>query len=135
MLIGGLAKATGTKINTIRFYEEIGIMPEAARTAAGQRTYADQDIERLAFIRKARKMGFSIDEARSLLQLKDAPNENCDRAGEIAARHLQGVEERLASLKALREELRRVTVSCKGGDVSSCKIIKSLSRGSAVPPA
>mgnify|MGYP003630466050 CR=1 FL=1 len=67
MLIGGIAKATGTKVNTIRFYEEIGLMPEAARTAAGQRTYTESEVKRLSFIRRARKLGFSIDETRSLL--------------------------------------------------------------------
>ena len=81
MLIGGLSKATGTKVNTIRFYEDIGLMPEAARTAAGQRTYKEQDVERLSFIRHARKLGFSIDETRSLLSVKARPDQSCDEAG------------------------------------------------------
>ncbi len=130
MLIGGLAKATGTKINTIRFYEDIGLMPEAERTPSGQRTYIDQDVERLTFIRSARKLGFSISEARSLLKLKDAPSERCQEAMNIAARHLRGVDERLAQLTALRGELLDITLSCKGGTVSDCKIIDSLSRSS-----
>lgn len=128
MLIGGLAKATGTKINTIRFYEEIGIMPEAARTAAGQRTYEDRDIERLSFIRRARKLGFSIGEARSLLELKNEPDGECQKAADIAYRHLHSVDERLAELTALREELLQITEPCRGGSVSDCVIIEKISR-------
>jgi len=70
MLIGGLAKATGTKVNTIRFYEDIGLMPEPERTAAGQRTYTERDVKRLAFIRQARKLGFSIEGSNSISLLK-----------------------------------------------------------------
>ena len=135
MLIGGLAKATGTKVNTIRFYEDIGLMPKAARTAAGQRTYTERDAKRLAFIRQARKLGFSIEEARSLLELKNTPNGSCHKAGDIAKRHLLSVEDRLTHLEALRVELENVVVSCTGGDVSDCKIIEVLSqsRPSSVP--
>lgn len=128
MLIGGIAKATGTKVNTIRFYEEIGLMPEAARTAAGQRTYTESEVKRLSFIRRARKLGFSIDETRSLLGLKATPNESCSKAGDIASRHLRAVEERISQLQALRSELQRVVVACTGGEVSDCKIIEALSR-------
>ena len=131
MLIGGLAKATGTKVNTIRFYEDIGLMPEAARTAAGQRTYTERDVERLAFIRQARKLGFSIEEARSLLELKNTPKGSCDKAGDIAKQHLLSVEDRLTRLEALRAELENVVVSCTGGEVSDCKIIETLSQSRA----
>ena len=135
MLIGGLAKATGTKVNTIRFYEDIGLMPEAARTAAGQRTYTERDVKRLAFIRQARKLDFPIDEARSLLELKNTSCGSCDKAGDIAKRHLLSVEDRLAHLEALRAELKNMVVSCTGGAVSDCKIIETLSqsRPSSVP--
>ena len=135
MLIGGLAKATGTKVNTIRFYEDIGLMPEPERTAAGQRTYTERDVKRLAFIRQARKLGFSIEEAHSLLELKNTPNGKCDKASDIAKRHLLSIEERLTHLEALRAELENVVVSCKGGDLSDCKIIETLSqsRPSFVP--
>ena len=71
--IGGLAKRTGTKVNTIRFYEDIGLLPCAARTASGRRTYGDEDVGRLAFIRNARGLGFSIDEIRSLTALALGP--------------------------------------------------------------
>ena len=131
MLIGGIAKATGTKVNTIRFYEDIGLMPEAARTAASQRTYVERDVERLSFIRRARRLGFSIDETRSLLSLKAKPNESCDKAGNIAARHLQSVEERISQLQTLRSELKGVVAACTGGEVSDCKIIETLTRGRA----
>ena len=135
MLIGGLSKATGTKVNTIRFYEDIGLMPEAARTAAGQRTYKEQDVERLSFIRHARKLGFSIDETRSLLSVKARPDQSTGEAGDIALRHLRAVDERISRLQALRSELRSVVAACTGGEVSECKIIETLSRNPAASSA
>ena len=76
-LIGDLARRTGTKSNTIRFYEEIGLMPKAARTEAGRRTYAEVDFRRLSFIRHSRGLGFSIDEIRSLMALSDVYITDC----------------------------------------------------------
>ncbi len=129
MLIGGLAKATDTKVNTIRFYEEIGVMPVAERTPAGQRVYKKADLDRLSFIRHGRALGFSLEEVRSLIELKDTPDQNCETAAEIAGKHLAGVEHRLAQLAMLREELLNVVSSCAGGKVANCRIIESISQG------
>lgn len=129
MLIGGLAKATNTKVNTIRFYEDIGLMPVAARTPSGQRSYTDDDIRRLSFIRHARALGFSTDEVRSLIELKDTPDEDCEIAAQIAASHLTSVEQRLAQLKRLRDELANVVSSCSGGKVINCRIIELIAEG------
>ena len=93
--IGGLAKRTGTKVNTIRFYEDIGLLPCAARTASGRRTYGDEDVGRLAFIRNARGLGFSIDEIRSLTALALGPGQDCAEIRALAARHLLDVDEKL----------------------------------------
>lgn len=128
MLIGGLAKATNTKVNTIRFYEDIGLMPVAARTPSGQRIYTDDDVRRLSFIRHARALGFSTDEVRSLIELKDTPDEDCDIAAQIAASHLASVEHRLVQLKRLRDELTNVVSSCSGGKVIDCRIIESIAQ-------
>lgn len=126
LLIGDLAGATGTKVNTIRFYEEIGLMPRAARTASGRRTYGRPDLDRLAFIRRGRALGFSIDEIRSLIQLSARPDQDCAEAAEIARCHLRDVEARLRSLRALRKELRKVADSCPGGTVNSCGVIEAI---------
>lgn len=129
MLIGGLARATDTKVNTIRFYEDIGLMPVAARTPSGQRTYENTDLRRLAFIRHARTLGFSTDEVRSLIELKNTPDQDCAMAAQIATRHLNNVELRLTQLTRLREELLSVVSSCSGGKVTDCRIIESISQG------
>ena len=85
LAIGDLARQTGTKVNTIRFYEEIGLLPEALRTASGRRTYDTADLRRLAFIRHARQLGFSIPEIRSLLALSDQPDRDCAEARPLRA--------------------------------------------------
>lgn len=139
LMIGDLAAATGTKVNTIRFYEEIGLMRRAARTASGRRTYGAGDLERLRFIRHARKLGFETDEIRSLLALGDDPERQCDEVTEIALRHLADVNQKITRLMILRDELGQIAGSCEGGSVSECRIMESLSAeytsGSSVKPA
>src|SRR3546814_1928137 len=96
--IGALASRTGTKVNTIRFYEDIGLLPPAARTASGRRSYGPEDVRRLAFIRSARGLGFSIDEIRSLKALAAGPEQDCAEVRALAARHLLDVDERLEQI-------------------------------------
>lgn len=127
LMIGDLAAATGTKVNTIRFYEDIGLMPRAARTASNRRTYSPSDISRLAFIRHGRDLGFSIDEVRSLMNLSSHPDRDCADASAIARRHLRDVEERLTRLELLRAELTRIADSCEGGLTADCSVIEALS--------
>ena len=132
LMIGDLAAATGTKVNTIRFYEEIGLMRRAARTQSGRRTYGAGDLERLRFIRHARKLGFETDEIRSLLALSDDPERQCGEVTQIALRHLADVNERISRLTLLRDELGRMARSCAGGIVSECRIMESLSAEHAI---
>ncbi len=127
-LIGDLARRTGTKINTIRFYEEIGLMPKAARTAAGRRIYAEADFRRLSFIRHSRGLGFSIDEIRSLIALSDQPDQDCAEAAMIARRHIHGIEDRIARLEALQNQLTTIVTSCAGGRAADCNIIEAIAR-------
>ena len=129
-MIGNLAAATGTKVNTIRFYEEIGLMPRALRTAAGRRTYGTSDVERLSFIRHGRALGFSIGEIRSLMDLSDHPERDCGDAAEIAREHLRSVEERISSLRVLRTALKLVANSCPGGPAADCRVIEGIAAGS-----
>lgn len=129
--IGGLAKRTGTKVNTIRFYEDIGLLPCAARTASGRRSYGDEDVGRLAFIRNARGLGFSIDEIRSLTALALGPGQDCAEIRALAARHLLDVDEKLERMARLRAELGRIVQLCDGGPVSDCRVIEAIAAGNA----
>ena len=126
LMIGDLARRTGTKVNTIRFYEDIGLLPPPARTAAGRRTYAEGDVRRLAFIRHGRGLGFSIEEIRSLMKLSDQPDQDCAEAGAIARRHLRAIEGRIARLELLRDELAKAALSCEGGRAADCRVIEAI---------
>lgn len=126
LMIGDLAKRTGTKINTIRFYEDIGLMPEAARTSGGRRTYGEGQVRQLGFIRHARELGFSVDEIRSLIALSANPDQDCREAGAIARRHLASVEDRITRLVALRDALGEATRSCEGGKIADCRVMEAI---------
>lgn len=125
--IGGLARDTGCKVQTIRYYEQIGLMPEPLRTNGNQRRYDLQHAERLAFIRHSRELGFSLDAIRQLLDLSDEPDQTCEDVDAIAKNQLQEVNRRIASLKALKTELERMITQCRGGKVGDCRIIRVLS--------
>lgn len=127
MKIGNLAKATGTKVETVRYYEGIGLMPEPERTSANYRSYTPAHRDRLNFIRHARELGFDIGDVRSLLNLADQPDRDCGEVDRIASGHLQAVDEKIARLEVLREELGRVIGQCRGGQVSDCRIMEVLS--------
>ena len=127
LMIGDLASATGTKVNTIRFYEEIGLMRPATRTESGRRTYGEEDLNRLRFIRYARKLGFETEETRSLLALSGQPDRQCGEVIEIAQRHLADVQEKISQLVLLRDELGRMAQLCSGGTIAECRIMESLS--------
>jgi len=125
--IGYVAKQTGLKIPTIRFYEQEGLLPEPARTPSGRRVFSDADVKRLAFIKHCRELGFDLDDIRSLLRLSDHPEAPCDDAVRIAQEHLLATRKRIAQLRALERELKRVTETCHGGTVAVCGIIEALS--------
>ena len=124
--IGNLSRRTGTKVQTIRYYEQIGLLREAERSAGGQRRYTDKDFERLAFIRHARELGFALEAIRELLDLADNPGRSCREADTIARRHLVRVEQRIRRLEALRTELDRMIEECSGGKVAECRVIEVL---------
>nr|WP_275982152.1 helix-turn-helix domain-containing protein [Frigidibacter sp. ROC022] len=126
MTIGTLAKRTGSKVQTIRYYEQIGLMPEPERTEGGQRRYSGAALDRLSFIRHARDLGFSLDAIRELLTLSDNPGQPCTDIDAIAQKHLRAVEARLVRLEALRRELRRMIGECSGGAVSECRVLEVL---------
>lgn len=124
--IGAVAKATGLKIPTIRFYEAEGLIDAPERTGSGRRLYSDADMKRLSFIRHTRALGFELDDIRSMLVLSDRPEQPCGDVDLIARRQLEAIETRIAQLKALRKELSRVVQSCAGGKVRECRVIEAL---------
>lgn len=124
--IGHLASATGTRVETIRYYERIGLLPKPGRSASNYRAYSSRDARRLGFIRHARGLGFDIAEVRSLLALADEPDRDCAEVDAIATDHLAGVERRLTQLTALREELVRIVGACRAGRVAECRVLEVL---------
>lgn len=125
-MIGELAKRTDTKVQTIRYYEEIGVMPKAIRAANNRRLYAENHLERLTFIRHSRELGFSLDDIRNLLELSDQPERPCEEVDAIARGHLKEVERKIAALEVMQAELKRMISHCSGGTISDCRIIKVL---------
>jgi DNA-binding transcriptional MerR regulator len=126
LTIGKLSVATGVKVPTIRYYEEIGILPEAERSAGNQRLYGRMALDRLTFIRHARELGFPLDAIRDLLSLSDRPDQSCAAADAIARAQLVAVEGRIARLNALKAELDRMVVQCAGGRIADCRVIEVL---------
>ena len=126
LTIGALAKKTGTKVQTIRYYEQIQLMPDPGRTEGGQRRYGDADLDRLSFIRHARQLGFTLEAIRELLDLSDHPDRPCHEADAIARRQLKQVEQRLTRLEALRTELKRMVHECAGSRTADCRVLEVL---------
>lgn len=124
--IGALAKRTQVKIPTIRYYEQIGLLPSAARNDGNQRRYGQGEIDRLNFIRHARELGFEIDDIRELLTMAAEPQASCHQADSIARNHLAAMDRRIARLQALRGELKRMISECGHGRISDCRIIEAL---------
>ena len=125
--IGHLAKATDTKVETIRYYERIGLLPLPARTAGNYRVYSQTHFHRLSFIRRARHLGFSIEQVRDLLGLSDERDRPCEAVDAIAREHLAAVDRKIADLQALRRELGSLISQCGCGTIADCRIIEALS--------
>ena len=126
LTIGMLANQTGTNAQTIRYYEQIGLMPEPDRTSGGRRRYSDVGLDRLSFIRHARQLGFGLDDIRELLGLCDSPDQTCLEADQIARRQLALVEQRMIRLEALRTELKRMISECACNTVAECRVLEVL---------
>jgi Cu(I)-responsive transcriptional regulator len=131
MKIGALARRTGTKAETIRFYEKAGLMAEPARTSGNYRSYGEEHLKRLSFIRRARDLGFSLDDVRELLALSDDRERPCDGIDTIASIHLAEVDRKIADLTMMRDELARLIGSCRKGVVADCRIVETLGPVSA----
>jgi DNA-binding transcriptional MerR regulator len=124
--IGEASRSCGVKVPTIRYYEQIGLLPAPPRTEGNRRTFDAGDLRRLAFIRHARELGFEIDAIRTLLALQDDPHQPCGTADAIARARLADVEQRIDSLNALKAELGVMVESCRHGKVADCRVIEVL---------
>ena len=125
--IGDAARHSGVKVPTIRYYEEIGLLPQPQRSEANRRFYEAKDLQRLRFIRHARELGFDIEAIRTLLTLQDDPDQPCAIADTIAKARLADVEQRIQSLMALKRELETMIEGCSHGHVGNCRVIEVLS--------
>lgn len=127
LTIGKLAKAADVKVPTIRFYEQIGLLPEPERTDSDRRLFDARAVARLAFIKHARQLGFPIEAIRTLLDLADHPERDCNDANVLALEQLVAVEAKIAQLQALRTELRRMVDAGCSGAAGDCRVIETLS--------
>ncbi len=127
LTIGKLARETGTTVETIRYYERVGLVAAPARTNGNYRSYHPDDLERLRFIRRTRELGFSLDEVRALLDMAVEQDRDCGQVDDLANRHLVAIDRKIADLTALRRELAGVISSCAGGTVAECRILQAFS--------
>lgn len=128
--IGELARRTQVKIPTIRYYEQVGLLPAPERTQGKQRRYEASHVGRLNFIRHARELGFEVEAIRELLALSAEPNQSCAAIDVIASRHVAEIDRRISHLTSLRRELVRTLNACGRGQVRNCCVIETLAASS-----
>src|SRR5262245_38843095 len=126
LTIGALSKRTRVNIETIRFYERIGILPKPSRSAGGHRIYGHDELMRLNFVRRSRELGFSLDEVRDLLRLVDGGHYTCAEVKAITLDHLADIRHKIADLQRLEQTLADVAGKCRGSKVSGCPVIEAL---------
>lgn len=131
MKIGAVAAASGCHLETIRYYERIGLLPRPGRTASGYRAYTDRDVERVRFIARGRDLGFSLDEIRSLMRLAEDPALSCADVDQLARQHLAEIKARQSALRDMARELERTIAGCAGGHRGACAILGALKRPTA----
>lgn len=132
MKIGEIAKRTGLKVETVRFYETEGLVAEPIRSGGNYRLYDRTHLARLSFIKRSRDLGFTLDQVRALLRLADDPRGSCAEADAIAASHIEVIDRKLADLAALRAEIATWGGTCTATTIAECKVIDALS--SEAPP-
>ena len=125
--IGAVARETGCRVQTIRYYEQLGLLSAPRRTEGGQRRYERPHLDRVNFIRHCRELGFPLESIRELLDLADSPAAPCEDADRICERQLLDVRRRIERLTALGRELEDMLRQCGGGRIDSCRVIESLS--------
>ena len=130
LTIGALSSRTGCKVETIRYYEQIGLLPAPPRTGGGHRAYGDAHLRRLSFIRRARHLGFALTEVRTLLGLSDGGG-SCAEVQAVTLDHLAQVRRKIGDLRRLESVLKKMAAQCEGGAIPDCPIIEALFEESA----
>ena len=133
MNIGEAAGASGVSAKMIRYYEEIGLIPAAARTASGYRAYAANDVETLRFVRRARDLGFSIEETGTLLALWHDKARESSEVKKIALDHVSEIERRIRELEGMAQTLRHLAGNCHGDHRPDCPLLEDLAEGPRGP--
>lgn len=123
---GELARTTGCNLETVRYYEKIGMMPNPPRTASGYRIYDGGHVSRLRFIMRARELGFAIEEIKGLLGLMDGGTQTCAEVKARTDRHLVDVRAKISDLRRIEKVLAATAVRCSGEDVPNCPILEAL---------
>jgi len=126
LTIGGLSQLTGVNIETIRYYEKIKILPVPSRAANGRRMYGPMEHRILAFVRRSRELGFSLDEVRALLRLGGPEKASCREVREIAAHHLDDIRAKIADLRKLERLLAKTVAQCTGTTAPECPVLDIL---------
>jgi MerR family transcriptional regulator, mercuric resistance operon regulatory protein len=126
LTIGTLSERTGGNIETIRYYERIGLMPRAARSNGGHRLYGEDHVKRLGFIRRSRELGFTLDQIRTLLGLVDGRRYTCAQVKRVTVEHLEEIHRKVADLRAIERVLKDMAAQCDGGAVPKCAVIDAL---------
>ncbi len=130
--IGSLSKGTGCKIETIRYYERIGLLPEPPRSQGGHRLYEEAHLKRLTFIRRSRELGFTLQEVRGLLRLVDGGEYSCAEVKALTLDHVAELRRKLADLRKVKRVLEEMAAECDGGEVPECPIIDALYQGRGI---
>ena len=126
--IGKLSARTGVNIETIRYYEREGLLSQPERSGGGFRLYSPATVDRLTFIRRARDLGFSLEEVRRLFDLADRKSRSCHNVHELASAHLTNVRAKLADLRRMARVLADLVEACHQGTVPDCPLLEALSR-------
>ena len=126
LTIGTLSHRTDCNIETIRYYERIGLMPRTARSDGGHRLYGEDHVKRLGFIRRSRELGFTLDEIRTLLGLVDGRRYTCAQVKRITVEHLDELHRKVADLRKIERVLKDMAAQCAGGAVPKCAVIDAL---------
>jgi MerR family mercuric resistance operon transcriptional regulator len=129
-----LARRTGCNLETVRYYEKIGLLPEPPRTESGYRTYDTTHERRLRFILRARELGFTLDEIGELLRLVDERAQPCSEARSLAAAHLNDVRNKIADLRRMERVLKDMVAKCASGTLPECPLIETLFGEGQVSP-
>lgn len=124
--IGALSRHTGTNVETVRYYERVGLLPAPARSSGGYRLYGTDHLKRLSFIRRARALGFSLAEVRKLLTLADERRRPCSEVRAVASAHLEDVKGKIADLRRMERVLEETVARCEAGGGSHCAVIDAL---------